>query len=373
MRKILSILFLTASILFSYTIDGRGQEAAASTSNKQTSYSESRPYEPRRFVEPGKLKPNKLKKKSDQPKVSSTNDKTDLLSEQILKIPVVVYDKSGKPLKDLKAEDFKVFADNTEQEIVSIESPKTKRNFMVVIDTSPSFSYSDDNLKRFVGEMVKALKSDDTMQLVRFNQQPEILNEPTNDTKILQKAIKRLKMGDGTSLYDSMQIIYRKYLVSATEKPIIILITDGVDTTSQRSDYYSSLIIAEENDAVVYPLYYDTYQDFQSRQSRITFPVPGLPYPRRSSQLEKDEYTLGRYYLEDLAELSGGKTYSIEKFSEIKQQDFENLFEIISPIYYLSIKQPANEQAGQRKQLKVRVNRPNLNIQARGSYIAGAN
>lgn len=337
----------------------------------QTNHSDSRPYEPRRFTEPDGYKPNIRKKNSDVPKVDS--DELKNTDSKIVRIPVMVFDRSDSPINDLKGSDFKVFADNAEQEIAAFETAKSGRNFMVVIDTSPSFSLKDDDLKKFVGEMVKALKPEDKMQLIRFNQTPEVLCEPTNDPKILQKAIKQLKMGDGTSLYDSMQIIYRKYLKNVAEKPIIILVTDGVDTTSQRTDYFSSLLIAEENDALVFPFYYDTFQDFSKRPVLVGLPVPGLPFPRRAQAMTKEEYAIGRYYLQDIAELSGGKTFNIDNFKEVKKEDFDNVFEVIRPMYYLSIKQPANEKAGQRKQLKVSVNRPNLNVMARGSFITGAN
>jgi VWFA-related protein len=340
----------------------------------QPDYSESRPYEPRRFSMPEQNKPRKIKNDSDNKKTDPNNVSNAGTSDKNVRIPVFVFDKKEIAVNDLRKADFKVFADNTEQEIVGFETAKTGRNFLLVVDTSPSLAFNDDDLRKFVGEMVKALQPDDKIQLVKFNQEPEILCEPTNDPKILQKAIKKIRMGDGTSLYDSMQIIYRKYLKLLPEKPVVILVTDGVDTTSRRMDYFSSLMIAEEYDTVVFPFYYDSYNDWSKRPVLIGLPVPGLPFPTsRRAGITKEEYALGRAYLDDIASLSGGKAYNVGKFSEIKKEDFEEVFKSINPQYYLTIKQPEGAPAGQRKQLKVRVNRPKLEIQARGSFITGAN
>ncbi len=41
----------------------------------------------------------------------------------------------------------------------------------------------------------------------------------------------------------------------------IVLFTDGVDTTSRHSSYASNVRDAEELDALIYPVQYDTYQD----------------------------------------------------------------------------------------------------------------
>lgn len=337
----------------------------------QPDYSESRPYEPRRFSMPEQSKPRKIKNESDNKK---SEPNTTANTDKNVRIPVFVFDKKENLINDLQKVDFKVFADNVEQEIVGFETAKTGLNILLVVDTSPSLAFNDDDLRKFVGEMVKALRADDKIQLVKFNQEPEILCEPTNDPKILQKAIKKIRIGDGTSLYDSIQIIYRKYLKLLDEKPVLILVTDGVDTTSRRTDYFSSLMIAEENDTVVFPFYFDSYAEFQKRQILTGLPIPGMPFPtNRRAGITKEEYAVGRAYLDDIAALSGGKAYNVGKFSGIKKEDFDEVFKSINPQYYLTIKQPENAPAGQRRQLKVRVNRPKLEIQARGSYITGAN
>ena len=355
---ILIVLFFGFSII---TAQIKDENSKQDTSLKQTTYSESLPYEPHRF----RQKDKKPKKDSNSKKSEPSDD---AIPETAVKIPVFVLDGKENPVNYLQKADFKVFADNAEQEIVAFETAKTGRNILLVVDTSPSIAYKDDDLRKFVGEMTKALQPGDKIQIVKFNEVPEILSEPTNDPLVLQKALKKIKIGDGTSIYDSMQIIYRKYLKTVAEKPVIILVTDGVDTTSQRTDYISSLVLAEESGAVVFPFYFDSYESFQKNQLPILL---GSPFPRPQSGIDREEYEIGRAYLKDIAALSGGKTYNIEKFADIKKEDFEAVFKFINPQYYLSIKRAENTGAFERKQIKVRVNRPNLSVQARGSYVTG--
>jgi hypothetical protein len=79
---------------------------------------------------------------------------------------------------------------------------------------------------------------------------------------------------------------------------------------------------------------------------------------------------VGKQFLLDLAWLSGGKAFEIMKISELKKADFVSIPTIIKPQYTIGINLP-NTANAERRQVKVRVNRPNLKIHARGSLIVG--
>jgi hypothetical protein len=153
---------------------------------------------------------------------------------------------------------------------------------------------------------------------------------------------------------------------------VIILLTDGVDTTSQKANYVTSLVEAERAGAVIFPFYFDSYQVFSKNQKPFPITGFGINTPKMIGAT-KAEYDLGRAYLHDSAALSGGTVFAVKSLSETKKEDFEAVLKLINPQYYISIKTAGNDAAFQRKQIKVRVMRPKLTVQARGSYISGKN
>jgi VWFA-related protein len=335
-------------------------------------YSESMPYEPRIVTSSGSKTKKKSKKDSDEKKAEQSENElpaSPVNGAKTIRIPVFVYDRNGKPVTDLQNSDIKVFIDEKETEIAAFDKSKAALNILLLLDTSPSTAYNDDDLKNVVSEMVKTLKPDDRLQIIKFNQELVVLTEPANNAEVFQKAIKKIKVGGGTSLYDAIRTINREYLSSNAEKPIIILLTDGVDTTSRKANYITSLVEAEKMGAVIFPFYFDSYEYFQKNKPRI----PPIPLRVLSSPLlvgaSKEEYEIGRAYLEDIAALSGGKAFALKNLSEIKKEDFEGAFKSINPQYYISITAADSASAFERKKIKIRVNRPNLIVRGRGSFI----
>jgi VWFA-related protein len=334
----------------------------------QPDFSESTPYQPREFTD----NDSKKKKVKKQSKNAPANAALSTVGDKIIKIPIFVYDRKDNPVTDLKDSDIKLYIDGQEQEFSDFEIVKKPRNILLILDTSPSTAYKKDTLRDFALKLIESLNRDDKLQIIEFNENLYILNKPTSDANILKKAVKKIEVGGGTSLYDSLQTIFKKNLNAADEQQSIILFTDGVDTTSLKSDYLTSLVEAEKYGAVIFPFYFDTYEYWQ--KNNPTLPVSGYDINTpQNIELTKQEYELGRMYLRDIATLSGGRIFVVKNLTQLEKKDFETALKFINPQYNISITLKVNEPNFQRKQLKVRVNRPNLIIQTRGSLIIGGN
>ena len=81
----------------------------------------------------------------------------------------------------------------------------------------------------------------------------------------------------------------------------------------------------------------------------------------------------GRGYLELLAETTGGKMFRAESTVGGLNAAFEGIAKELRSQYSIGYYPAEEGSPGQRKQIKVRVNRPNVAIRARDSYIVGAN
>jgi hypothetical protein len=73
-----------------------------------------------------------------------------------------------------------------------------------------------------------------------------------------------------------------------------------------------------------------------------------------------------------LATKTGGRKYNGDTTANL-QTAFYNIAEELRREYSLGYYPNESGNAGQRKQLKVRVDKPNLVVRARDSYIVGAN
>ena len=62
-----------------------------------------------------------------------------------------------------------------------------------------------------------------------------------------------------THLYDAVERLLRKELTGIHVRKAVVLFTDGVDAGSNDATYESTVSLAEELDAIIYPNGYDTY------------------------------------------------------------------------------------------------------------------
>src|ERR1044071_9343205 len=94
----------------------------------------------------------------------------------------------------------------------------------------------------------------------------------------LRDAIRRTRTGDGTKLYDAVDMVMNQRLNTVSGRKAIVLFTDGVDTTSNHASYATNVRDAEELDALIYPVQYDTYADMGNGGGG-----GGWPGPRRNT------------------------------------------------------------------------------------------
>ena len=102
----------------------------------------------------------------------------------------------------------------------------------------------------------------------------------------------------------------------------------------------------------------------------IGIPGMGGQVPRG---LRSEDYVRGRQYLDDLATLTGGRVFRPESTPGGLTSAFEGIAEELRRQYNIGYYPVEVGENVEQKKIKVRVNRPNLVIRARDSYIVGAN
>lgn len=294
----------------------------------------------------------------------------------IVTVPVSVHDRNGLYVPNLSQLDFKIFEDGVEQEIAYFGTTEKPFTVVLLIDVSSSTQYKIEDIQHAAVNFVDLLKPSDNVLVIQFDESVSVLTELTNDREKIYKAIRRTGFGGGTSLYDAVDFSLRKRLDKIEGRKAIVLFTDGVDTTSGRASFESTLRAAEESESLIFPIYYNTFLSsigIGTGGVMSTPPVLGIPGSGRPRGARSEDYTRGRAYLTELAAITGGRVFRAESTPGGLSAAFEGIAEELSRQYSIGYFPRVEGEAGQRKQIKVRVNRPKLVIRSRDSYIVGSN
>ncbi len=315
----------------------------------------------------------------------------------LVTMPVTVLDRNGRFISGLEQRDFQIFENNVQQKVDFFAKVETPFTVIIMLDVSPSTQYKINEIQDAAITFVNQLRRDDKVMVISFDERVNILSRPTNDRYALTRAIQQARFGDGTSLYDAVDYVINRELSNIQGRKAVVLFTDGVDTTSRRSNYQSTVRETEESDAMFYPIRYDTYSGYtgggtQSRYPRQkrrsggglggilgdilggiviggTNPTGGGGGPAGSS---RSEYETGRKYLEDLASNSGGRGFEATTTYNLDSA-FAGIAEELRQQYQIGYYPQIIGQRGDRKSIRVRVQRPNVVVRAKTSYIVGQN
>lgn len=366
---IICLLLTCVSLLFAQS--GRRTTPAATPSpvretEDPTQYSESKPNT--RRVRP----PSTQVTGPVAPAAETTADEGEVLKIEtnLITIPVSVFDKYGLYIPGLRQSDFKIYEDGVEQEIAYFGTTDKPFTVALVLDVSPSTAYRIEEIRRSAIAFVDQLQPQDSVIVIDFDHSVRVRTKATRDRMAIYKAINKADFGDGTSLYNAVDEALRKQFATIEGRKAVVLFTDGVDTTSRKNSYDSTLNFAEESDALIFPIYYNTYLDNRRRPPTRWPDIFGPPVIL--SGVSAEDYALGRRYLEELADATGGRVFRPEATPGGLTAAFEGIAEELRRQYNIGYIPTKEGRPGQRKQIKVRVYRPNLLVRARDSYVVAA-
>jgi VWFA-related protein len=292
--------------------------------------------------------------------------------------PVSVLDRNGRFIPGLKKKDFKIFENDVPQEITYFQSSEQPFTVVLMIDASPSTQYHIDQIHFAALTFVNQLRPNDKVMVVAFDQRFRVLSEPTSDREVLFSAIYKAQFGSGTSLYDAVDRVADLEIIKNTGRKAVVLFTDGVDTTSRRASFESTIESVEEIDALFYPIRYDT----QQKGDQVSGLPPGYQLPPgfrlppgmviRVRRGQSDaEYETGRQYLAALAEKSGGRMFEADTLTNL-DASFAGVAEELRRQYSIGYYANTDGEPGERKRIKIHVTRPKVVVRAKTSYIVKA-
>lgn len=143
---------------------------------------------------------------------------------------VAVTDADGTPQAGLTADQFALTEDGAPVAISGFSGGGTPIAAALVLDRS----YSMDDGDKIEGALdaahafVDAMRPTDQTALIGFSATPVLLNELTSTTADLHRTLDRVRLDDGTALYDAI-IAGVDALEGASGRQVLVVLTDGQD------------------------------------------------------------------------------------------------------------------------------------------------
>ncbi len=316
----------------------------------------------------------------------------------LVTMPVSVLDRDGRYVSGLQQQDFQIFENGIEQKVDYFQSVETPFTVVMLIDVSPSTQFRIDEIQNAAIAFIDQLRANDRVMIISFDENVNVLSPITNNRNQLKNAIRSLQFGDGTSLYEAVDYVINQEMSRIQGRKAVVLFSDGVDTTSRRASYQSTVAMSEEVDSLFYTIRYDTSRDMNGGGGN-SYPSP---QPRRNGRVSMadilgailsggnvnigsgrggrvgtagsspSEYETGRKYLEAIAQKSGGRKFEAQSITNVSAA-FSGIAEELRRQYSLGYYPVNVGTMGERKQIKVRVMRQGVVVRAKNSYIVGQN
>ena len=258
----------------------------------------------------------------------------------------------------LNVNDFEIFEDGKLQEIAEFSrEDETPLRLVMLFDTSSSVKNQLRFERRAAARFFeKILRLQDQAALFAVSTDIIPMQDFTNKARLLNEATKLLQAGGATSLYDGIYLA-ADYLKKTKGRRIIVLVSDGGDTTS-RVKLTEALARAQEADAVIFNVYTGVISNSQN--------IRDLAAERAMQTLTQQ--TGGEVYAPQMA-MNGNE---IDEDQSLKNLDaaFIQLAEQLRTQYTLRYYSSNDARDGKFRKLEVKVKQEGLKAKARAGYYA---
>src|SRR5205085_340855 len=265
---------------------------------------------------------------------------------ELVNVPVSVADKKGKYVTNLKKEDFKVFEDDKAQTITNFSSESNlPLSIALLVDTSGSIRdklrFEQEAAIEFFYSTLQRGK--DKALVISFDSGVDLLQDFTDDPEKLADAVRKIRAGGGTSLYDAIYLSVTQKLSGQQGRRVVILITDG-DDNSSRVSLTETLEAAQKNDVTIYAISTNSTAFFGSKEQ------------------ERGDKTLKKF-----AEETGGKPFFPLKIQDLASS-FLDIHDELRSQYQIGYRPSNARMDGSYRKIRVDIADRRYKARARSGY-----
>jgi len=269
-------------------------------------------------------------------------------SADLVLVPVTITDPMNRLVTGLEKENFQLFEGSAGQEIKTFSSEDAPVSLGVIFDSSGSMSSKMDRAKDAVVEFFKTANPQDEFFMITFSDEPEVVSDFTSSVDEIQGKLVFTVPRKRTALLDAIYMGVTKMRQAKYAKKALLIISDGGDNHSRYTEGEIKALV-KEADVMVYAIgIYDRY--FQTQEER-----------------------LGPELLGQVAELSGGRAFTVENPNDLADVATKIGIELRNQ-YVLGYRPHNGLRDGKWRKIKVKLlppkGLPPLRVYARTGYYA---
>jgi VWFA-related protein len=287
-------------------------------------------------------------------RVAAGEDEPIALEGALIEVPVVVSDRTGRYVPNLRQRDFELLEDGRPQAISYFRSERLPIHVALLLDTSLSTRFALGDIQQAAIDFVHQLLPGDQILIVSFAGEVTVEQEFTSDRRLLTDAIRRARPTRGTRLYEAVYGTVAERLRNVDGRKAIVILSDGQDVgsavTAERA-----IGVCAESDVSVY----------------------GIRYPRAADLRNDRRWRPARRgldpFMETVTTRSGGVLYSAGAIVDIGAL-FAKVADELRHVYVLGYAPSNPVSNGGYRAIEVSVpSQPDLAIRHRLGYQAGTN
>lgn len=336
------------------------------------------------------------------------------IDTELIEVPIAVADKLGKPLLNLKKENFLILEDGKPQKVSEFMAASAPFEVALILDTSGSTLSELPLIRRAAQNFISSLRPGDKVSIIAYRAVRDegapttavvdVLSPLTADRAALATALEKTQTSFGTPYYDSLikvaEIVFKAPPSAEFRgRRAVVALTDGVDSTSV-SDFDEAQELLEATGAGLYFIKVDTRAFFEENllgdcsltkrfsQAQLRRYYRTLPKNSRVEMtmnfcqigdferldISKRLYQLADDQMEDLAKRTGGRVFPIGDLSEARAA-FKKVADEIGTRYSLGYYSTNEKRDGTYRKITVQLKSlpAGAQIRAREGYTAPAN
>lgn len=271
---------------------------------------------------------------------------------KLVHVIVSVKNSKGELVRALQKSNFKIFDNGAPQEIKVFERQTSQPlSISLLIDASGStakdLKYETDSATKFLHALLSEGNTQDAVALFSFDSDVKEVHYFTHNYFSLDAALKMVHGSGGTSLYDAIYLAGHE-LEGREGRKVMVVISDGGETTSTIKDIQKPLKQAQFADAVIYPV--------------VVLPITN----------EAGRNTGGEHALEFMAAGTGGHAFYPSIGKELDKAFSDIITELRTQYFLGYYPKDVPLTSNPFHKLEVQVDQPDLVVSARNGYYGDA-
>jgi Ca-activated chloride channel family protein len=210
-------------------------------------------------------------------------------------IPVTVTDPLNRFVTGLEKDNFKLFEEKKEQEIVAFTSEDAPLSIGLLFDYSGSMQGKLEKSRESVAQFFKTANPEDEFFLVQFNDTADLLQPFTTKLEEIQNRLTFTQSKGRTALLDAVYLALHEMKKVKNPRKALLIISDGGDNSSRYTEGEIKNLV-KETDVQVYAI--GIYEPIESRS-------------------RTPEELAGPGLLTEIAEQTGGRQYPVMNVNEL--------------------------------------------------------